>query len=163
MLFREASIQGRLVNLRAANDLGRYVHLLSGRLPALCVPSHCEVLRLKGKGPIPSTKALHLIEVGRAVLKPGAPIAPFVLPTPPTEQVARAVRYHTPQPSPVVIANGVAGLSQTHGARDVLPLVRLVPPDRPAATCIHGTVSAFTDKVQRLDGRRSRRAPTSSR
>ncbi|HEX4527389.1 MAG TPA: hypothetical protein VH108_11690, partial [Gaiellaceae bacterium] len=113
MLFREASIQGRLVNLRAANDLDRWVRLVSGRLPSVCVPSHCEVLRLKGKGPIPSTKALHLIEVGRAVLKPDAPFAPFVLPTPPTEQVARAIRYHTPQPSPVVIANGVAGLSAT--------------------------------------------------
>ncbi|HEV8460277.1 MAG TPA: FtsX-like permease family protein [Gaiellaceae bacterium] len=113
MLFREASIQGRLVNLRAANDLNRWVKLISGRLPSVCVPSHCEVLRLNGKGPIPSTKALNLIEVGRAALKPDAPFAAFVLPTPPTEQVARAVRYHTPQPSPVVIANGVAGLSKT--------------------------------------------------
>jgi hypothetical protein len=113
MLFREASVQRRLVNLRAADDLGRWVNLVSGRLPAVCVPSHCEVLRLEGKGPIPSTKALNLIEVGRAVLKPGTPFAPFVLPAPPTEMVARAVRYHTPQPSPVVIANGVAGLSQT--------------------------------------------------
>jgi hypothetical protein len=113
MLFREASIQQRLVNLRAADDLGRWVNLVSGRLPTVCVPSHCEVLRLEGKGPIPSTKALRLIEVGRAVLKPGTPFAPFVLPTPPTEMVARAVRYHTPQPSPVVIANGVAGLSDT--------------------------------------------------
>ncbi len=34
MLFRESSIQGRLVNLRAADDLGRYVRLISGRLPA---------------------------------------------------------------------------------------------------------------------------------
>jgi hypothetical protein len=113
MLFREASIQRRLVNLRAADDLGRWVKLLSGRLPSVCVPSHCEVLRLEGSGPIPSTKVLRLIEVGRAVLKPGTPFAPFVLPAPPTEMVARAVRYHTPQPSPVVIANGVAGLSQT--------------------------------------------------
>jgi hypothetical protein len=113
MLFREASIQRRLVNLRAADDLGRFVNLVSGRLPKVCVPSHCEVLRLEGRGPIPSTKVLHLIEVGRAVLKLGTPFAPFVLPAPPTEMVARAVRYHTPQPSPVVIANGVAGLSQT--------------------------------------------------
>src|SRR5207302_1016410 len=52
-------------------------------------------------------------EVGRATLKPDAPFAAFVLPTPPTEQVARAVRYHTPQPSPTVIANGVAALSHT--------------------------------------------------
>jgi hypothetical protein len=113
MLFREASIQGRLVNVRAADDLGRYVQLVSGRLPARCVPSHCEVLRLKGAGPIPSTRHLNLIEVGRATLKPDAPFGPFVLPAPPTEQVARAVRYHTPQPSPVVIANGVAALSHT--------------------------------------------------
>ena len=113
MLFREASVQQRLVNLRAADDLGRFVNIVSGRLPTICKPSHCEVLRLEGRGPIPSTKVLRLIEVGRAVLKPGAAIAPFVLPTPPTEMVAHAVRYHTPQPSPVVIANGVAGLSKT--------------------------------------------------
>ena len=113
MLFREASIQGRLVNVRAADDLSRWVTLVSGRLPTRCVPSHCEVLRLKGKGPIPSTSHLNLIEVGRATLKPDAPFAAFVLPAPPTEMVARAVRYHTPQPSPVVIANGVAALSHT--------------------------------------------------
>ena len=149
MLFREASIQGRLVNLRAADDLDRWVRLESGRLPAVCVPSHCEVLRLKGKGPIPSTKALHLIEVGRAVLKPDAPFGPFVLPTPPTEQVARAVRYHTPQPSPVVIANGVAGLSSTTELETFyrsygwfVPLGRgdVHPWD----------VDSFTGKVQRL-------------
>jgi hypothetical protein len=113
MLFREASVQRRLVNLRAADDLGRWVRLVSGRLPGPCVPAHCEVLRLEGSGPIPSTPHLRLIEVGRGVLKKNAPFAPFVLPAPPTEQVARAVRYHTPQPSPVVIANGVSGLSAT--------------------------------------------------
>ncbi|HVV59460.1 MAG TPA: FtsX-like permease family protein, partial [Gaiellaceae bacterium] len=113
MLFREASIQGRLVNIRAADDLGRYVDLVSGRLPAVCRPSHCEVLRLEGKGPIPSTPHLRLVEVGRATLKPDAPFAPFVLPAPHTQEVAQAVRYHTPQPSPIVIANGVAGLART--------------------------------------------------
>jgi ABC-type antimicrobial peptide transport system permease subunit len=113
MLFREASVQGRLVNVRAADDLNEWVILDSGRLPTPCVPSHCEVLRLKGAGPIPATKDLNLIEVGRATLKPDAPFGPFVLPTPPTEQVARAVRYHTPQPSPTVIANGVAAISRT--------------------------------------------------
>jgi Na+-transporting methylmalonyl-CoA/oxaloacetate decarboxylase gamma subunit len=113
MLFREASIQGRLVNLRAADDLDNYVTLLSGRLPKVCIPTHCEVLRLAGVGPVPSTKYLRLIEVGRAKLKPGTPFAPFVLPAPQTQQVARAVNYHTPQPSPVLIANGVAGLTRT--------------------------------------------------
>ena len=48
------------------------MNLVSGRAARrVCVPSHCEVLRLEGKGPIPSTKYLNLIEVGRAVLKPG--------------------------------------------------------------------------------------------
>jgi hypothetical protein len=146
MLFREASIQKRLVNVRAADDLNKWVKLVSGRLPTRCVPAHCEVLRLKGTGPIPSTPQLHLIEVGRATLRPDAPFAAFVLPTPPTEQVARAVRYHTPQLSPTVIANGVAALSHA-GARDVLPRLRLVPAGRERR--VHPwAINAFEQKVQ---------------
>ena len=149
MLFREASIQGRLVNLRAANDLGRYVQLLSGRLPALCVPAHCEVLRLQGTGPIPSTKALHLIEVGRATLKPDTPFASFVLPAPHTEEVARAVRYHTPQPSPIVLANGVNGLSQTKELETFYRSYAWFAPI--AGGDVHPwSVGAFARKVQRL-------------
>ncbi len=149
MLFREASIQGRLVNLRAANDVGRYVQLLSGRLPSICVPAHCEVLRLKGAGPIPSTKALHLIEVGRAILKPDAPFAPFVLPAPPTEEVAHAVRYHTPQPSPIVLANGVNGLSQTKELETFYRSYAWFTPI--AGGDVHPwAVDAFAHKVQRL-------------
>ncbi|MGH3003549.1 MAG: hypothetical protein ACRDM1_12960, partial [Gaiellaceae bacterium] len=151
MLFREASIQGRLVNLRAADDLGRWVRLVSGRLPARCVPEHCEVLRLEGTGPIPSTPHLRLIEVGRAVLKPDAPFAPFVLPAPPTEQIARAVRYHTPQPSPVVIANGVSGLSATTELQTFYRSYGwFVPIGRGD---VHPwAVDAFRAKVQRLSG-----------
>lgn len=149
MLFREASVQRRLVNLRAADDLGRFVNIVSGRLPAVCVPSHCEVLRLEGRGPIPSTKVLRLIEVGRAVLKPGAAIAPFVLPTPPTEMVAHAVRYHTPQPSPVVIANGVAGLSQTPELETFYRSYAWFLPIRSGD--VHPwEIDAFQSRVQRL-------------
>jgi hypothetical protein len=115
MLFREASIQGRLVNLRAADDLARWVHLSSGRLPRTCVPQHCEVLRIQGRGPIPSTPYLRLVEVGTATIPAGTPFRAFVEPA--TENansmVARAVVYHTPQPSPVVLAEGVDGLSRT--------------------------------------------------
>jgi hypothetical protein len=149
MLFREASIQGRLVNVRAADDLNRFVKLVSGRFPTRCVPSHCEVLRLKGTGPIPATKYLNLIEVGRATLKPDAPFAAFVLPTPPTEQVARAVRYHTPQPSPTVIANGVAALSHTP---ELATFYRAYGWFLPVANGeVHPwAVDAFEQKVQRL-------------
>ena len=39
MLYRESQIDGRLVTLRAADGLDRFVHLVSGRLPRTCVPS----------------------------------------------------------------------------------------------------------------------------
>ena len=112
MLYREASIDGRLVNLRAADGLARWVRLRSGRLPRPCRPSHCEVLRLEGAGPIPSKPTLRLVEVGRATLTRDAPFAQFVAPVH-GEQIGRAVRYHRPQPAPVVLAEGVEGLSRT--------------------------------------------------
>ena len=149
MLFRESSIQGRLVNVRAADDLDRYVRLLSGRLPAVCRPSRCEVLRLAGKGPIPSTPYLNLIEVGRAVLKPGTPFAPFVLPAPHTQQIAQAVQYHAPQPSPIVIANGVAGLSRTKELETFYRAYGWFVPVAPGD--VHPwALGAFAAKVQRL-------------
>jgi hypothetical protein len=149
MLFREASIQQRLVYIRAADDLGRWVNVVSGRLPAICVPAHCEVLRLQGTGPIPSTKALNLVEVGRATIKPDAPIGPFVLPAPPTEMVARAVRYHTPQPSPIVIANGVDGLSHNKELETFYRSYAWFLPVGPGD--IHPwAIDAFQTRVQRL-------------
>jgi hypothetical protein len=149
MLFREASIQRRLVNLRAADDLARWVNLVSGRLPAVCRPSHCEVLRLGGRGPIPSTKVLRLIEVGRATLKPGTPFASFVVPAPSTAMIARAVRYHTPQPSPVVIANGIAGMSQTPELETFYRSYAWFLPIRSGD--VHPwTIGAFQSRVQRL-------------
>jgi FtsX-like permease family len=149
MLFRESSIQGRLVNLRAADHLGRYVRLISGRLPATCVPSHCEVLRVEGAGPIPSTPALRLVVVGRAALRPDAPVAPFVLPAPQTEMVAQAVHYHTPQPSPIVIANGIAGLSRTTELETFYRSYAWFVPVRSGD--IHPwSVGAFSDRVERI-------------
>ena len=150
MLFREASIQGRLVNLRAADDLGRYVTLVSGRLPTVCVPSHCEVLRLQGTGPIPSTPQLRPdrgrprgAEAGRAVRA--------VRPAGAADRDGRAGR---PLPHAAALADRDRerrrrALAQ-HRARDVLSLVRVVRPDRAAATCIPWAIDAFREKVQRL-------------
>ena len=77
MLFREASIQQRLVNLRAADDLGRWVDARLG--PAADAvrarrTARCCACRARGR----SRRRTHLrlIEVGRAVLKPDAPFAP---------------------------------------------------------------------------------------
>ena len=112
MLYREASVGGRFINLRGAVDLGRYVHLESGRLPKPCTPSYCEVLRIEGTGPIPSKPTIRLVQVGRAALDPDAPFASFIQPAT-TGIVSAAVQYHRPQPSPVVLAEGVGGVSLT--------------------------------------------------
>ncbi len=112
MLYSEANIGGRYLNLRAADDLAPNVHLLSGRLPRPCVPSHCEVLVIEGSGPIPSGPGLRLIAVGRATLEPDASFAAFIQPPSPGI-VSAALAYHRPQPAPVVLADGVEGLSRT--------------------------------------------------
>ena len=130
MLYREASVGGRFINLRGAVDLGRYVHLESGRLPKPCTPTYCEVLRIQGTGPIPSKPTIRLVQVGRATLDPDAPFASFIQPAT-TGIVSAAVQYHRPQPSPVVLAEGVDGVSRTPGARLVLPLVCVVPAGSP--------------------------------
>jgi hypothetical protein len=112
MLYRESQIDGRLVNLRAVDGLAPYVHLTAGRLPTPCVPAHCEVLRIQGAGPVPSKSTLRLIQVGRATLDPSAPFKPFIQPAE-TGIVSAAVQYHAAQPSPVLVADGVEGLSRT--------------------------------------------------
>lgn len=114
MLYREASVAGPLVNVRAADDLARWVKLSSGRLPRTCAPARCEVVRLQGTGPVPSAPGIRLVEVGRGTLRADTPFAGFVEPASQSgnDQVARAVRYHTPQPSPVVLAEGVEATSR---------------------------------------------------
>ncbi len=114
MLYREASIGGRLVDLRAADHVGRWVHLLGGRLPRACTPARCEVLRLAGTGPLPSTPSLRLVQVGTATLRADAPFRDFVgRPPADTAVLAAAIAYHTPPPVPLVLAEGVDGLSRT--------------------------------------------------
>ena len=125
MLYREASVGGRFINLRGAVDLGRYVHLESGRLPKPCTPRYCEVLRIQGTGPIPSKPTIRLVQVGRATLDPDAPFASYIQPAT-TGIVSAAVQYHRPQPSPVSRRRGRRRLADAR-ARLVLPLLCLVP------------------------------------
>ncbi len=124
MLYRESQIDGRLVNLRAADGLARFVRLRSGRLPRTCVPSHCEVLRLEGPGPVPSKPTLRLIQVRTATLRPTLRLQSSIQPVQ-SEQVAAAVRYHAPQPSPCCSPTASTG-SPARPALVVLPLLRVV-------------------------------------
>lgn len=118
VLFRESTVAGRFVSLAAADGAGRFVSLLSGRLPRPCTAARCEVLRLRGAGPLPSAPGLRLVEVGRARLGSRLLFGDFLAPTDnalANREVAPAFQtaagYHRPQPAPLVLADGVAALA----------------------------------------------------
>jgi hypothetical protein len=70
LLFREISDgHGGAYSLGAADRLATEVRLVSGRMPATCTPTHCEVvaLRLPGEPPLPQVSDLGLVVVGEAV------------------------------------------------------------------------------------------------
>ncbi len=50
VLFRELRVQGELVELAAADDLGSIVRVHSGRLPRTCSAAGCEVLQIGNGG-----------------------------------------------------------------------------------------------------------------
>ena len=108
----------RVVDRRAPRQPARRER--ARRASSGCARAGCRALRAvalrgaaaPGRGPVPSKSTLRLVEVGRATLLRDAPFAPWIQPVQ-TEQVARAVRYHAPQPSPVLLADGVDGLSRT--------------------------------------------------
>ena len=114
VLYRETTVANSFLGIGAVDGLSRWVHLRSGRMPAPCRPSHCEVLLLRGGGRIPNTPGLRLVPVGRAELADDTLFADAVPPTrralPRTQALRKASRYHRPAPPPLVLADGVAGL-----------------------------------------------------
>jgi hypothetical protein len=150
MLYHQALIDGRLVDLRAVDGVSRYVRLLSGRLPKPCVPTHCEVLRLAGAGPLPSMPDLRLIQVGRATLPAEAPFREYLGRAPPDTAVVRAaLQYHTPPQPPLVLAEGVAGLASTPELSTFYRSYAWFVPVAPDA--VHPwTVGRFVQSVDRL-------------
>jgi hypothetical protein len=150
MLYREASIGGPLVDLRGVDGVGRWVKLVSGRLPKPCRPSHCEVLRIQGTGPIPTTKDLQLVEVGRATLPADAPFRDFLgRPPADTSVLSRAIEYHTPPNPPLVLAEGVRGLASTPELATFYRSYAWFAPLSPGD--VHPwSVDAFRAKVDRL-------------
>src|SRR5205823_2550789 len=96
MLYRETSIENRLVDLGAVDGLARFVRLRSGRLPHHCRPEHCEVLQLGGSGPLPSVQGLRLVRVGRATLASAVPFGNLITRETYRSVLSTALRYHTP-------------------------------------------------------------------
>lgn len=117
VLYRESTIAGRFVGLGAVDGLARWIRVTSGRLPRECRPERCEVVRLRGEGPLPDAPDLHVVQVGEAVLTSRALFGDFVAPVENrldeqelSQQYQQEARYHEPPPAPLVLAEGVAGL-----------------------------------------------------
>ena len=118
VLFRETTIAGSFAGLGGVEQLGRWVRLRSGRLPRLCTPERCEVLRLRGRGRLPQPEGLRLVEVGTAALDSRILFGDFLAPTDNalvdaevSPAVAAAAGYHRPPPPPLFLANGVGALA----------------------------------------------------
>lgn len=120
VLFRESSIGGAFVSLGAVDGLGPWLRLRSGRLPARCRPSRCEVVLVRGGGRLPQAPGLRIVVVGRGVLRTTTLFGDAV----PAErnQLERAQlapslqqrigRYHQPPTPPLLIADGVEPLAR---------------------------------------------------
>jgi FtsX-like permease family protein len=113
MLFRQSEAQGHLFDLGAIDGLRRFVRLRSGRLPARCRPSHCEVLQLGGSGPIPRVQGLRLIRVGRATLNSAVPLGDLITAETYRSVLSTALLYHAAPTPPLLLAEGVGGLART--------------------------------------------------
>ena len=114
MLFRQSESEGHLFDLGAIDGLARFVHLRSGRLPTTCHPERCEVVQLGGSGPIPKIEGLNLVRVGRATLTSALPLGDLVTRETYRSILSEALRYHTAPTPPLLLAEGVVGL--THAA-----------------------------------------------
>ncbi|MBA3476611.1 MAG: hypothetical protein H0T10_07665, partial [Actinobacteria bacterium] len=116
VLFRESTIAGTFAGLGGVENLGRWVTLRSGRLPAIpCARERCEVVRLRGEGKLPVPAGLRIVEVGEAVLNDRVLFGDFLAPTDNaladaevSPSIARAAGYHRPPPPPLFLADGGA-------------------------------------------------------
>ena len=71
--FKEADVGGGLAILAAIDDAERWVQLRTGRLPRMCTPSRCEVLRLGGAGRVGPADGFPIVVVGSAELSSALP------------------------------------------------------------------------------------------
>jgi hypothetical protein len=111
MLLREAEIGGALTDLAAIDDVGRWVHLRSGRLPRACTPARCEVVQLAGSGRLPHVPGLRVIRVGRGSIASALPFAGLLSSSSQSSILTSAARYHQPAAPPFLLAEGVSGLA----------------------------------------------------
>ncbi|MGH3030288.1 MAG: hypothetical protein ACRDNE_05910 [Gaiellaceae bacterium] len=157
LVYRQTQVGGALVDLGAADDLGRWVRLRSGRLPRQCRPERCEVVQLAGSGRIPDVPGLRLVRVGEATLASAVPFGPFVAREEPSLR-GRALQYHTASSPPFLLAEGVEQLSRASPLDGVYRSYGWVVPVEPAS--VHPwTVDRFAARVTRARSELEAHAP----
>jgi hypothetical protein len=118
VLFRESTVVGRFVGITAIDGVDEHVILRSGRLPRTCTPDRCEVIRLRGRGALPSAPGVRIVEVGTGTLRSRQLYGDFLLSSdaatadatiPP--ELGETTEYHRPPPAPLVVAEGRAALA----------------------------------------------------
>ena len=143
MLLRQAQVAGTLVDLTAIDGVGRFVHLRSGRLPEPCRPERCEVIQLGGAGPLPVTRDLRLVRVGRATLDSSLPFGHLL-----SAESTAAFRYHEAAAPPFLLAEGVRGLAGAPALGTDYRSYSWVLPLEPGS--VHSwSVAGFTRKTAR--------------
>ncbi len=165
MLYREASVGGRFINLRGAVDLGRLrPPRVRAAAEAPCTPTYCEVLRIRGTAPDPvEARRSGWSRSGRATSRSERAVRLVFIQPATTGIVSAAVQKYRPQPAPVVLAEGVDGLSRTPRAVVVLPRLRLVPAGEAWGRAPVRSVAAYTRQVNDVRAELGPRAPTASR
>lgn len=110
MTYRETSVDGKVFDLAAADQLARWIRLRSGRLPRHCSESRCEVLQVGGTGPIPNVPGFSLQRVGRGDLISSVP---FSRTTAYGRSVEDAYSFSLPKRAPpFLLAGDVAGATR---------------------------------------------------
>lgn len=118
ILFRESTVAGRFVGITAIDGVEEHVILRSGRLPRTCTPDRCEVLRLRGRGALPSSPRLRIVEVGTATLRSRQLYGDFLLSSDAavadatvSPELGETSEYHRAPPAPLVVAEGRTALA----------------------------------------------------
>lgn len=121
-LFRESTVAGRFVGITAIDGVSEHVILRSGRLPRTCTAVRCEVLRLRGRGALPSAPGVRIVEVGAGTLRSRQLYGDFLLSSDAatadatvTPELGATSEYHRPPPAPLVVAEGRTALASAAG------------------------------------------------
>ena len=105
--YKLLRIDAAPVRLGGIDDASRWVRLDQGRYPETCTPRRCEVVRIEGRGRVPSAPGIRLVVVGKGKLSSALPFARFL-------EAAGAATGETPrvrEQPPFVLASGTSGVA----------------------------------------------------